>query len=109
VPAYATACPAPANACDYPPPIHWPPLGRNRRLQHVQDAEWLIQLWLAIHGGDPTPYQLRVAEREVGLLATVRVIAALTRCLENAQVERAVIDALKPIVVDVSGKLREEL
>ncbi len=105
-PASATACPAPANACNYAPPVIWPP---GRKLQHVQDAEWLIQLWLAIHGGYPAPNQLRVGEREVGLLATVRVIAALARCLENAHVERAVNDALKPIVADVRGNLREEL
>jgi hypothetical protein len=107
VPASATACPAPANACNYGPPVSIP--GRNRVLAHERDAEWLMQLWLAIFGGDPVPNQLRVAEREVGLLATVRLIAALARCLENAHVERAVIDALKPIAEGVNEKLREKL
>jgi hypothetical protein len=43
---------------------------------HVPDAEWLIALWLAIHGGDPAPGETIVGEaaaREaaLGIIAAV--------------------------------------
>jgi hypothetical protein len=47
----ATACPAPASACDYAPPALRIPIGP---LAHERDAVWL-ELWLMIHGGDPAP------------------------------------------------------
>jgi hypothetical protein len=36
-------------------------------LAHVNDAEWIIALWLAIHGGDPAPE--RVAAQAIAALA----------------------------------------
>jgi hypothetical protein len=104
-PPSANACPAPANACVYAPPRRFP----IEKVAHIPDAAWLIQLWLAIHGGDPLPGELRVAEKEVGLLATVRAIAALARCLDDAAAERAIVLALKPITERIGGRLREEL
>jgi hypothetical protein len=106
-PASATACPAPAAACNYAPPLQIP--FRNRVLAHERDAAWLIQLWLAIHGGDPARRDLNIAEKEVGLLATVRAIAALARCLGDTRVEHAVAAALQPVAERVGAKIEKEL
>lgn len=106
-PASATACPAPANACDYGPPAFIPIF--EEVLRHTRDAAWLIQLWLAIHGGDPLPGEVRVGQQEVGELATIRAITALVRCLEDAHVEQDVNKALKPVMERVNGRLRQEL
>ena len=104
--ASATACPAPADACDYgPPPRPFP----YPFVAHVRDAAWLIQLWLAIHGGDPAPGDLPVGRRAVGDLATIRAITALVRCLEDAYVERQISAALKPVIERITGQLGREL
>jgi hypothetical protein len=44
----------------------WPLPGLGPR-QHVPDSAWLIELWLAIHGGDPAPDVVRGMVRTVPL------------------------------------------
>lgn len=79
------------------------------RVAHVRDAAWLIELWLAIHGGDPAPEPVRVVQNEVGELATVRAIVALARCLENRKAVEEINAALQPVVGQLSGGLRRAL
>lgn len=42
----------------------------NIRFAHELDAAWIIALWLAIHGGDPSPEQI-AAEAIAALSATL--------------------------------------
>jgi hypothetical protein len=106
-PASATLCPAPVSACKYGPPLI---LRRPQRvLDHERDAAWLIQLWLLIHGPDPAPIILGGINKEIALLATVRAIVGLTHCLGDAPVEKAVLEALRPLADRVAVQLRQEL
>lgn len=56
---------------------------------HKKDIEWIISLWLAIHGGDPAP-EISAKQAE---LAAVDVIRGLATRLPAAQ-QKAVTAAL---------------
>ncbi len=62
---------------------------RQIRAIHANDPEWIIQLWLAIHGGDPAPFLSKEAINKAALGA----IKALTPYLEPGR-QRAVTAAL---------------
>jgi hypothetical protein len=49
---------------------------------HRNDPQWIIALWLAIHGGDPAPDT--ISERQVGEIA-VNAIRSLTAYLPAAK------------------------
>jgi hypothetical protein len=106
-PASATSCPAPANACDYSPPLTF--LLPQEVIAHRRDAAWLIELWLAIHGGDPVPDEVRLGQQEAGDLATIRAVIGLVRCLEDARIEQQVVAVLKPVIERVNARLGQEL
>jgi len=58
---------------------------------HVKDIEWIISLWLAIHGGDPPPHEvLTTAEAEKAAVGLIRAAAVH---LPAAQ-QKAVVAAL---------------
>ncbi len=44
------------------------------RATHVKDVEWIISLWLAIHGGDPGPEH--ISEAEAAKAAAGLILAA---------------------------------
>ena len=102
-PEAATQCPAPAADCDYGPPRRRIPIGP---LAHVRDAAWIIELWLMIHGGDPPPEG--PIGGPVGELATLRAIAALAKCLGNAEVGTAVSSALRGYQQKLGQELAKE-
>jgi len=81
-----------AGACVIPQ-IHRPNLSRLIDEPELT-AQWYVKVWLLIHGPDPAP-DLAVSAT-ARLTATTRAIAALSRCLNNPQAERAIITALKP-------------
>jgi hypothetical protein len=54
---------------------------------HKNDPQWIIELWLAIHGGDPAP-NVKVINR-----ATADIVRALVPHLETGQ-QKAVAAAL---------------
>ena len=56
---------------------------------HKNDIEWIIALWLAIHGGDPAP-EISAAKAE---LAATEVIRGLASRLPAAKA-KAVVAAL---------------
>jgi hypothetical protein len=41
---------------------------KNIQVAHQLDAGWIVALWLAIHGGDPPPENVRIDDRTVELL-----------------------------------------
>ena len=43
---------------------------------HVKDIEWIIALWLAIHGGDPVPEHLSSAQAQTAAAGLIRAAAA---------------------------------
>ena len=56
---------------------------------HKKDIEWIISLWLAIHGGDPAP-EISAAKAEQ---IAAEVIRSLATRLPAAQ-QKAVVAAL---------------
>ena len=56
---------------------------------HKKDPEWIIALWLAIHGGDPAP-EISAQKAQV---AAGEAIKALATRLPAAQ-QKAVVSAL---------------
>jgi hypothetical protein len=46
------------------------------RATHVKDIEWIISLWLAIHGGDPAPETISEAEAAKAAAGLIRAAAA---------------------------------
>lgn len=92
-----TCPPDQATACNYPPPR--PPYRGNAR-EPLVDAKWLIELWMAIHGGDPI-----LVGRDQELLSTVRAIEGLARCLGDVRAEREVVAALRPVTEHLSTLL----
>ena len=63
------------------------------KMIHKNDIEWIIQLWHAIHGGDPAPEKLgTISERSVHN-AAMQTIRALAPHL-GAEKAKAVINAL---------------
>jgi hypothetical protein len=56
---------------------------------HQKDPEWIIALWLAIHGGDPAP---EISAQKAQLAASQAIKALATR-LPAAQ-QKAVVSAL---------------
>jgi hypothetical protein len=56
---------------------------------HKNDPEWIIALWLAIHGGDPAP---EISAQKAELAAT-QAIRALAGRLGPSQ-QKAVVNAL---------------
>jgi len=92
------------KACNYAPPRFFKPI----MIAHERTAAWLIELWLLIHGGDPAPFELRGMVESIGLLATVRAISGLSKCLGDAHAENAINEALKHILGKVGGRLQEE-
>jgi hypothetical protein len=54
---------------------------KKTALSHQQTPEYLIELWKAIHGGDPAPSELRD-------LVSLRLINALVRSLGNNVAKR---------------------
>lgn len=56
---------------------------------HKKDIEWIISLWLAIHGGDPAP-EITAKQAEVAAADVIRGLAAR---LPAAQ-QKAVVAAL---------------
>ena len=77
-------------------------------IAHERNAAWLIELWLLIHGPDPAPIDLGGLGKDVRLLATVRAIAGLARCLGDVPAEQAILQALRPVVGRAGEQLREE-
>jgi hypothetical protein len=63
--------------------------------EHVPDAAWIIALWKAIHGGDPSPED--IAEKAMASLANY-VSTEFTEELSMAQLQRA----LKPLGISVT-------
>ena len=57
---------------------------------HKRDIEWIISLWLAIHGGDPAP-EISAAKAE---LAATEIIHGLSARL-SASKQKAVEAALR--------------
>jgi hypothetical protein len=57
---------------------------------HKNDPQWIIALWLAIHGGDPAPDT--ISERQVDVIA-VNAIRSLAAYLPAAKA-KAVAEAL---------------
>ncbi len=56
----------------------------NRPLSHVYDAAWMIELWLAIHGGDPAPEgNAEIDDR------TIQLVGELTEHLQNTYLPSA--------------------
>jgi hypothetical protein len=50
----------------------------NRPIAHVYDAAWIIELWIAIHGGDPAPDgRINIDDR------TVQLVGELTEHLQS--------------------------
>jgi len=58
---------------------------------HIKDIEWIISLWLAIHGGDPAPGIVSEGEAAKAAAALIRAAAAH---LPAAQ-QKAVVEALR--------------
>lgn len=58
---------------------------------HQNDVKWVIQLWLAKHGGDPGP-ELDIPDSEISAAAT-QIIRKLAVHLED-HAHRAVVAAL---------------
>jgi hypothetical protein len=56
---------------------------------HKNDPEWIIALWLAIHGGDPAP---EISAQKAQLAATEAIRALAGRL--NAPQQKAVVSAL---------------
>jgi hypothetical protein len=46
------------------------------RATHIKDIEWIISLWLAIHGGDPAPEIVSEAEAAKAAAGLIRAAAA---------------------------------
>jgi hypothetical protein len=42
---------------------------------HVRDIEWIIALWFAIHGGDPPPEHLSLAQAQTAAAGLIRAAA----------------------------------
>jgi hypothetical protein len=63
--------------------------------EHVPDAAWIIALWKAIHGGDPSPED--IAEKAIASLANY-VSTEFAEELGMAQLQRA----LKPLGISVT-------
>jgi hypothetical protein len=56
---------------------------------HKNDPEWIIALWIAIHGGDPAP---EISAQKARLAATDAIRALAGRL--NAPQQKAVVAAL---------------
>jgi hypothetical protein len=56
---------------------------------HKNDPEWIIALWIAIHGGDPAP---EISAQKAQLAATEAIRALAGRL--NAPQHKAVVAAL---------------
>lgn len=65
---------------------------KKLRFSHALDAAWIIALWKAIHGGDPSPIQI-----------AVEAIAALSGTLTN-QSEGAISESS---IVELQTRLKE--
>lgn len=57
---------------------------------HIKDVEWIISLWLAIHGGDPAPTVISEAEAAKAAAGLIRAAAAHL----PAEQQKAVVAAL---------------
>jgi hypothetical protein len=89
----------------------------DRKLAHELDASWIIALFKAIHGGDPSPDQQTVHLSE----KTVEMVAALTEHLRETGVVRqtqaltlaTLQERLKPFGIEVmegeTAPAKEEL
>ncbi len=110
VPGFAVApgteCPSDQNqACNYglPAILRTKPTERRREM----DAAWLVRLWLMIHGPDPAPEALiapEILSEDSGQLSTLRAIAGLARCLNDASAEKAILAALQPLSDRIGAK-----
>jgi hypothetical protein len=56
---------------------------------HRNDPEWIIALWLAIHGGDPAP-EISAAKAQLAATEAIRALAGRL----SAPQQKAVIAAL---------------
>lgn len=65
---------------------------RNIVAIHIKDVEWIIALWLAIHGGDPPPGENVIPAAEAAKAAAELIRAAAVH-LPAAQ-QKAVVAAL---------------
>jgi hypothetical protein len=55
---------------------------------HKKDIEWIISLWLAIHGGDPAP-EVSAQRAEVAATEVIRGLAARLPAARARAVEAA--------------------
>jgi hypothetical protein len=56
---------------------------------HKNDPEWIIALWIAIHGGDPAP-EISAQKAQLAATEAIRALAGLL----NAPQHKAVVAAL---------------
>jgi hypothetical protein len=57
---------------------------------HIRDIEWIISLWLAIHGGDPAQNVISEAEAAKAAAGLIRAAAAHLPAVQ----QKAVVAAL---------------
>ena len=55
---------------------------------HKKDIEWIISLWLAIHGGDPAP-EISAAKAELVATEVIRGLASRLPAAKAKAVEAA--------------------
>jgi hypothetical protein len=80
---------------------------REINLAHELDPAWIIALWLAIHGGDPSPIEQTVSEAAERAIAA-QVIAELAPFVGGAA-GHAIAEVLKPLHDGHGGKLAKGL
>jgi len=88
------------EACIIPTDSHWYTLV-NLVLAHEPDPAWLIALWLAIHGGDPVPF-------EVNQFVTLNVLASLANSVHDASVRERLHEVLAPALREYQKQAESE-
>ena len=63
---------------------------------HERDAAWLVALYLAVYGGDPTPKGGTLIAQELREAAALNAIAALSLALDG-KAKQAVQQAITPL------------
>lgn len=75
---------------------------RPTYLAHELDADWIIALWIAIHGGDPSPEAV-----------AAQAIAALAQCVNGTRQETFTLEELNVqfarLGVAVTERTKEEI
>jgi hypothetical protein len=76
-------------------------------LAHELDPAWIIALWLAIHGGDPSPIEQTVSEAAERAIAA-QIIAELAPFVGGAA-GHAIAEVLQPLHKGHAAKLAKGL